>query len=95
MPDDRDPVREFLSTRIQQGWSPGAVWRVEGPTGVVSRGAAGRAAIEPRVEPLLAWSLFVRRLLTTYTILCVGYLYVREASTWNLPELGGKPFPWM
>ncbi len=37
----------------------------------------------------------VRRLLTSYTILCVGYLYLREAVTWQLPPLGGRPFPWM
>ncbi len=56
---------------------------------------AGVPRRETVVEPLLAWSLFVRRLLTTYTILCVGYLYLREAVTWQLPPLGGKLFPWM
>jgi len=49
---DSDPIREFLSDRIRQGWIPGAVWRVEGPGGVVSHGAVGQAATEPRVEPL-------------------------------------------
>lgn len=29
------------------------------------------------------------------TILCVGYLYVREATTWRLPPFGGKLVPWM
>jgi hypothetical protein len=55
----------------------------------------GVARSEEFVERVLAWALFARRLLTTYTILCIGYLYVREAMTWNLPPLGGKPFPWM
>ena len=50
---------------------------------------------ETVVEPLLGWGLFVRRLLTAYTITCVVYLYVREATTWQLPELGGKLLPWL
>lgn len=50
---------------------------------------------ETVVEPVLGWGLFVRRLLTSYTIACLGYLYLREAVTWQLPPLGGKPFPWM
>ncbi len=50
---------------------------------------------EVRVERVLGWALFVRRLFTTYTILCIGYLYLREATTWELPPLGGKAFPWM
>ena len=50
---------------------------------------------EKRVENVLGWTLFVRRLLTSYTVLCIGYLYVREMGTWTLPPLGGKPFPWM
>ncbi len=50
---------------------------------------------EVAVERVLGWTLFVRRLLTTYTILCVGYLYFREATAWQLPPLGGKLFPWM
>ncbi len=45
------------------------------------------------VEPLLGWGLFVRRLLTSYTIVCVGYEYL--AVEWQLPALGGKVFPWM
>ena len=56
---------------------------------------AGVPRRETVVERLLASGLFVRRLLTSYTILCVGYLYLREAVTWQLPPLGGKPFPWM
>lgn len=47
------------------------------------------------VERMLAVGLFVRRLLTSYTIPCVVYLYLREATSWQLPPLGGKPFPWM
>ena len=56
---------------------------------------AGVPRRETVVERLLVWGLFVRRLLTTYTILCVGYLYLREAVAWQLPPLGGNPFPWM
>ncbi len=47
------------------------------------------------VERVLGWTLFVRRLLSSYTILCVGYLYVREATTWQLPPFGGKLLPWL
>lgn len=56
---------------------------------------AGVPRRETVVESLLAWGLFVRRLLTSYTIVCVGYLYLREAVTWQLPPLGGKLFPWI
>jgi hypothetical protein len=50
---------------------------------------------ETVVELRLAWTLIVRRLLSAYTILCVGYLYALEAWTLQLPPLGGKLFPWM
>ena len=44
---------------------------------------------------MAVWGLFVRRLLTIYTILRVGYMYLREAATWELPPLDGKVFRWM
>ncbi|MBZ5639697.1 MAG: beta-lactamase family protein [Acidobacteriia bacterium] len=48
-----DPVREFLLDRIAAGAMPGATWWVEGPKGVISRGAVGDATIEPVLEPAL------------------------------------------
>ena len=41
-------IRRFLTARIEEGWMPGAAWWVEGPSGLVGRGALGWAAIEPR-----------------------------------------------
>jgi CubicO group peptidase (beta-lactamase class C family) len=46
------PIRKFLSTRIEEGWMPGAAWWVEGPRGPIDRGATGWAAIEPERIPL-------------------------------------------
>lgn len=39
--------------------------------------------------------MFVRRLLTCYTIICTLYITIRAASDWQLPALGTKLFPWM
>lgn len=55
----------------------------------------GLPRAEGLVERVLGWTLFLRRIFTTYTILCVGYFYAREAMTWNLPAFGGKLLPWM
>ncbi len=55
---------------------------------------SGRFSKQVKILPD-TFSPFSPRLLTTYTILCVGYLYLREAVTWQLPPLGGNPFPWM
>jgi len=45
-------IRRFLTTRIEEGWMPGAAWWVEGPRGPIDRGAVGWAAIEPVRVPL-------------------------------------------
>ena len=42
-----DPVRAYLEAQIAAGAMPGACWWVEGPGGVLSRGASGDAAIVP------------------------------------------------
>jgi len=39
--------------------------------------------------------LFIRPILSCYTIFCTLYITIRAASDWALPELGSKPFPWM
>lgn len=39
--------------------------------------------------------LFIRPILSCYTIACTLYITIRAASDWELPALGSKPFPWM
>lgn len=39
--------------------------------------------------------LFIRPILSCYTIASTLYITIRAASEWNLPALGSKPFPWM
>jgi hypothetical protein len=39
--------------------------------------------------------LFLRRMLSCYTIACTLYISIRAASEWTMPPLGNKPFPWM
>ncbi len=51
-PPPRGAVEERLLRFVADGWMPGACWWVEGPRGVVERGAVGNAALEPRVEPV-------------------------------------------
>ena len=43
-----DAAGRYLQTQIDEGRMPGAVWAVAGPRGVVSRGALGLAALQPR-----------------------------------------------
>ncbi len=50
-PAKPDPVRAFLLDRIAAGVTPGATWWIEGRDRVISRGAAGDAAIVPVREP--------------------------------------------
>ena len=38
--------------------------------------------------------LFIRPILSCYTIACTLYITIRAASDWSLPPLGAKPFPW-
>ncbi len=38
--------------------------------------------------------LFIRPILSCYTIACTLYITIRAASEWNLPALGSKLFPW-
>jgi CubicO group peptidase (beta-lactamase class C family) len=45
-----DPVGSWLASRAESGVTPGGTWWIEGP-GVLSHGAAGRAALEPAPEP--------------------------------------------
>jgi hypothetical protein len=47
-----------------------------------------------RVEGVLSATLAMRRVLTTYTIICLFYVYGRAACTWDWPPLGSKLFPW-
>ena len=42
------------------------------------------------VERLLVWGLFVRRLLTSYTIPCLLYWWVAVLRNWEFPPLGDK-----
>ena len=51
---------------------------------------AGVACRETVVESLLAWGLFVRRLLTSYTIPCLLYWWVAVLRNWEFPPLGDK-----
>jgi CubicO group peptidase (beta-lactamase class C family) len=46
----RDLLERYLEARVAEGWMPGAVWRVEGPSGPISRGSVGSATIEPSPE---------------------------------------------
>ncbi len=45
-----DPVASFLEHRVRARWAPGAVWRVEDRTRVMSRGALGSSVVEPDSE---------------------------------------------
>ncbi len=47
------------------------------------------------VEAILRYSGLVRCALSLYMIVCTGYLTVQAATTWNLPKLGTKLFPWI
>ncbi len=47
------------------------------------------------VESVLRVSSFGTKVLTLYTVACTGYLTVQAATSWNLPKLGTKLFPWM
>lgn len=44
---------------------------------------------------LFQTGLFIRRILSCYTIACTLYITIRAASDWSLPELGSKLFPGM
>lgn len=39
--------------------------------------------------------LFIRPILSGYTIACTLYITIRAASDWELPALGTRLFPWM
>lgn len=39
--------------------------------------------------------LFIRPILSCYTIACTLYITIRATSDWELPALGTRPFPWM
>jgi len=47
-PPHADPLREFFVHAVNDGWLPGAAWWVEARGCVVSHGAVGLAAVEPR-----------------------------------------------
>ena len=67
-------VARFLSGRLREGWAPGAAWWIEGPAGLIERGALGCAALEPAREPLLASTPFDLASLTKP--LCTALLLV-------------------
>lgn len=50
---------------------------------------------EQFIERVLSSALVMRRFLTCYTMPCVFYLWVCDATTWNLPKLGDKLVPWL
>jgi hypothetical protein len=49
---------------------------------------------EAPVKRLLGFVGALRWLLALYTILCTGYLTIREAQKWHWPALGEKWVPW-
>ncbi len=49
---------------------------------------------EANVKRILTVTHFVACILSTYSIVCVAYMYCIEMGKWNLPPLGGKLFPW-
>ena len=51
VPPRAGAVGRRLDRFVADGWMPGGCWWIEGPRGVVDRGAVGNAALEPRIEP--------------------------------------------
>jgi len=46
------------------------------------------------IERVLRISSFGRSILSVYVIICTAYITIQAATTWNLPTLGTKWFPW-
>jgi CubicO group peptidase (beta-lactamase class C family) len=93
-------VREFLAARIAEGSMPGASWWVEGREGVLSRGTAGWAALEPAREPLRDDTPFdlaslTKPLATALVAVLLegdGTLDPDAPAGAHLPELRGTPY---
>ena len=49
---------------------------------------------ETRVKRILGFVSGLCRILAIYTIVCTFYIFMHEASHWNLPALGEKWVPW-
>jgi hypothetical protein len=47
------------------------------------------------IEGTIRSFVFVRTVLTLYTITCTLYITLQKATTWNWPPLDARLFPWM
>ncbi len=96
----KDPIRDWLAARVDAGAMPGATWWVEGPSGVVSRGALGDAARIPEPQPTSESVPYDLASLTK--VLCTALLAVllEQDGRWSLDapvesfvdELAGSPY---
>ena len=96
----RDPLESYLRGEIEYGSMPGAAWWVGSTAGVVSRGAAGWATLEPVREPLREGTPFDLASLTkplATAILAVmaerdGLIRLDQELGSVFPELRESPF---
>jgi len=97
-----DPIRTFLASCVAKGAMPGATWWVEGPCGVVSRGAVGDAATAPAPvrepageETSYDLSSLTKPLATALVAALLedeGRLVPDAPASRVLPELLGSPY---
>jgi hypothetical protein len=55
----------------------------------------GIGPTDPVVERFINVTFTVRRLITSYTILCNGYIVYKVAKNLPVPEIGSELFPWV
>lgn len=99
-------LSEFLDAFIRPGEVP--IWQVSAAVNAVLaitawllarhwllRAESGLAINEPGIDRTLAWMLGVRRVLTSYAIVCNFYAAWHLAQKMPLPSIGSKLFPWL
>lgn len=100
MTEDRDPLRAIVENAVASGRTPGAAWCVAGPAGILSRGVAGDACVDPAREPADETTPYDLASLTkplATALLCVllereGRLDLDAPASAIVPELAGSAY---